>query len=110
MVKTDYFVVVYRILSYLLDCFDAGERADITLFGPEAMGINNGKWANIIESIYNEGYVTGVTLVPSVGSAPSVLVRNIKITQKGIEFLLDNTNIQKAKRFLKEVKDVVPGF
>ena len=69
MAKDDYFVVVYRILSYLYDCFRGGEKPDIDFFGPEALKINNGYWTNVMESLSNEGYVTGVTTVPD--SAPA---------------------------------------
>lgn len=42
MAKDDYFVLAYRILKYLYECFKAGERADTDMFGPAALGINNG--------------------------------------------------------------------
>lgn len=44
MAKDDYFVLAYRILKYLYECFKAGERADTDMFGPAALGINNGCW------------------------------------------------------------------
>lgn len=39
MAKNDYFIVVYRILSYLYECFMTGERPDVSFFGPEALDI-----------------------------------------------------------------------
>ena len=33
MAKNDYFVVAYRILTYLYECFKAGEKPDIDFFG-----------------------------------------------------------------------------
>lgn len=110
MAKNDYFVVVYRILTYLCQCFMAGEQPDTDLFGPDALGINNGYWANVMESISNEGYVTGVVTVPRLGSAPGIKLANLKITQKGIEYLQDNSKMRKAADFLKSVKEIVPGF
>lgn len=70
--KNDYFVVVYRILTYLYQCFMAGEKPDAELFGPEALGINNGYWANVMESIYNEGYITGIAMASRLGAAPGL--------------------------------------
>lgn len=110
MAKNDYFVIVYRILAYLYACFQAGENADIEMFGPEALKINNGYWTNVIESISHEGYITGVIVVPRRGSAPGIKLGNLKITQNGIIFLQENSLMEKAKCFLKEVKDVVPGL
>ena len=55
MAKNDYFVVVYRILTYLYSCFMTGEPPDMAMFGPDALGINSGYWTNVMESISNEG-------------------------------------------------------
>lgn len=32
------------------------------------------------------------------------------ITPKGIEYLFENSMLQKVKKTLKDVKDIVPGF
>lgn len=110
MAKNDYFVIVYRILTYLHECFMAGERPDVDLFGPEALGINNGYWTNVMESIFNEGYITGISMVPRLGAAPGIKLINLKITQSGIEFLQENSTMQKAKNFLKDLKEIIPGM
>lgn len=110
MAKNDYFVVVYRILRYLLDCFMSGERAAAEMFGPDALGIPNGYWTNVMESIINEGYITGAICVSSLGSVSGIKLINPKITQKGIEFLQENSTMQKVKNALKEFKEIVPGF
>lgn len=110
MAKSDYFVVVYRILTYLKDCFMSGDNPDIDMIGPDAMKISNGYWTNIIESIYNEGYIRGVYIVPRAGGAPGIKLSNVKITQKGIEFLQDNSTMAKVAEFLKSVKETIPGL
>lgn len=110
MSKNDYFVVAYRILRYLNECFQAGERAEVDMFGPDALGINNGYWVNMLESLCNEGYITGVEFPAAIGSIRSAKVYDARITQKGIEFLEDNTKIKKAAQFLKSIKETVPGL
>ncbi len=109
MAKNDYFVIVYRILVYLRECFMSGERADVEWFGADALGINNGYWNNVMESMMNEGYITGITTVPRIGGAPGIKLLDVKITQKGLEFLQENSLMAKAARFLKGVKESVPG-
>ncbi len=110
MAKNDYFVIVYQILTYLYECFMGGEKPDIDMFGPDALGINNGYWANVMESICNEGYVTGITTVPRLGGAPGIKLINLKITQKGIEYLQENSKMRKAADFLKSAKEIIPGL
>lgn len=107
--KNDYFVIVYRLLTYLYSCFKAGETPDISLFGPDALGINNGYWSNVMESIFNEGYVTGVAFVHMVGGPPGIKLGDLKITQKGIEYLQENSKMRKAAEFVKTIVDFVPG-
>lgn len=110
MAKDDYFVVAYRILRYLHECFKTGERAGLDMFGPDALGINNGYWVNMLESLTNEGYITGVEFPTAIGSIRSAKICDARITQKGIEFLEDNTKIKKAAQFLKSLKEAVPGL
>ncbi len=110
MAKNDYFVIVYKILTYLYECFQSGENPDMDLFGPDALRINNGYWTNVMESLSNEGYVIGISTVPRLGGAPGIKLLDPKITQKGIEYLQDNSKMAKARDFLKALKETVPGL
>ena len=110
MVKDDYFVIAYRILTYLYECFKAGEKPDTEAFAPSALNINNGYWVNAIESLSNEGYITGVSFSEPVGGIRNAKIIDIKITQKGIAFLHENTLTAKAKRVLKTAEDIIPGI
>ena len=109
MAKNDYFVIVYRILTYLYACFMSGDQPLLEMFGPDALGINSGYWLNVMESISDEGYVKGIVPVQRLGAAAGIKLVNLKITQKGIEYLQGNSKMQKAADFLKSVKDIVPG-
>lgn len=110
MAKDDYFVLAYRILRYLYECFKAGEQAELEMFGPNALGINNGYWVNLLESLVVEGYITGISFPSAVGRIHGAKVYGAKITQKGIEFLEDNSKMKKAAQFLRSVKETVPGL
>jgi len=109
MAKKDYFVITYKILTYLYGCFQAGERPDIAFFGAEVLDINKGYWVNVMESLYNEGYIIGVKFIQSGGMQGAKLI-DLKITQKGIEYLQENSKMAKAKDFLKAAKDIIPGM
>ena len=106
--KDDYFTVVYRVLTYLYECFKSGERADAAFFGHDALGINSGYWLNVMESLYNEGYIKGIEVIASVNRGIGVKIIDIKITQKGILFLQENSAIAKAKEALKTAKEIIP--
>lgn len=104
MAKDDYFVIAYRILNYLYECFKAGERPDMEMFGPDALRINNGYWVNVMESLHNEGYIIGISFITQLGEIRGAKILDLKITQKGIKFLQDNSAINRAKEFLKSLK------
>ncbi len=108
MAKNDYFVISYRILTYLYECFKAGEKPNIDFYGPDALKINNGYWVNVMESLYNEGCVTGIKIINSAG-IQGIKAVDLKITQKGIAYLQENSFMEKAKNFLKTVKEIIPG-
>ena len=110
MAKNNYFVLVYRILTYLYECFQTGEKAELDRFGPDALKISNGYWTNILESMAEDGLDKGVVMIPRLGGSPDLRVTNIKITSAGIEYLQENSMMQKAKDFLKELKEIVPGL
>lgn len=105
--KDDYFVIAYRILKYLYACLKAGQPADLSMYGPDALGINNGYWVSVLEMLSGDGYITGVAFPAAVGSVRSAKLYNVRITQKGIEFLQENGSIQRAAKFLQSVKDAV---
>ena len=55
MAKDDYFVLAYRILSYLYACFKAGERPDMDCISADVLHIPVGYWFNIMRSLTEEG-------------------------------------------------------
>ena len=110
MPKNDYFEIAYKILSYLYDSFQAGTSADITFYGADALGINKGYWVNIMESLYDEGYIKGIELIRGAGGRVGIANIDLKITKDGIIFLQENSLIGKARRTLKAAKETIPGI
>lgn len=110
MAKNDYFVVAYRILTYLYECFKAGAQPDSDVYGPDALKINNGYWVNVMESLFNEGYISGVFFSEPIGGIKSAKIIDIKITEKGITFLHENSLIARAKRALKTVTETISSI
>lgn len=59
--------------------------------------------------MYEEGYITGVVLIPIIGqSAKGVrITSDIRITPKGIEYLQDNSMMKKAAVFVKSAMQLL---
>lgn len=112
MAKDDYHVIVYQILAYLYQCLKKGTPVDKTKldYGSELLGINKSYWAYIIYHMQSMGLIAGIVFVDidNVEIPLATRLENARITPKGIEYLCDNSFMEKAKRFLKDVKEVTP--
>lgn len=111
MARDDYYVVVYQILAYLYTQLKAGEPVDPKLLQHNSryLNINEDYWLYIIEHLLRDGYIENITITRAWGQ--QVLVDDMSrccITPKGIAYLCDNSFIEKAKQFLKDVKAIVP--
>lgn len=112
MARDDYYVVVYQILSYLYYKLKKGEEIDemqISHTGGKLIDINKKYWNYIMYNLYKDGYIEGVLLVNVDNATPMVYnLSRCQITPKGIEFLTENSTIEKAKNFFKDIKEIIP--
>ena len=103
MARDDYGVIVYQILSYLYNCLKKDIKVDKSYLEPQGKlyNINTNYWTFIIYNLVKDGYIEGVTL-KNVWGEDYPVIENMRITPKGIEYLTDNSFIQKAKELLKD--------
>lgn len=111
MAKDDYYVIVYKILAYLYENLKAGKENDPTMlmYDGGLFNINRKYWAYIFENLANDGYIAGVEQA-EIGDGYYLKAQfpTCKITPKGIGYLCENSLVEKAKNFLKDVKDMTP--
>lgn len=111
MAKDDYHVLVYQILSYLYVQLKAGEPIDTALLKHDSayLGINETYWAYIFENLLKDGLIEGATVTKTWGQVVMINgLEKTQITPRGIEYLCDNSFLNKAKEFLKDMKAIVP--
>ena len=112
MAKDDYFVIVYKILAYLYQCLKDGEAAQEEILrrdGPLCR-INETYWLYILEHLQGSGYIEGLTFTKAWGGLVIVSgFENCRITPEGIAYLTDNSMLQRVRKLLKEIKEIVPG-
>jgi len=110
MANDDYFVIAYRILRTLRAAMRV-EDFDITQISADMLGIETMYWQQIIIMLYENGYIQGISLVPVLGQRnPGLRIGNIRITEKGLMYLEENSMMRKAADFLKGIKDIIPGM
>lgn len=110
MAKDDYYVIVYKILAYLYDQLKKGKNIEESMIRSSGrmFSINDRYWEYIIINLYEERYITGILITKTYGG---VLIENLEdmmITPKGIDYLFENSMFEKAKKFLREAKEITP--
>ena len=117
MAKDDYHVIVYQILAYLYNCLKKGKAvesqklsADSVYFRVNKQQLNQLYWAYIIYHLQKSELIEGVILeeIDNVQYPYPINLINCMITPKGIEYLMDNSFIAKAKEIAKDVLSIVP--
>lgn len=105
----DNFKAVYMILSALEKSMDL-PQANVEMFNAEAIGVSEERWKKYIEMMLDCGYIKGVTAKTYMSGSTVVDCQNIRITLKGLEYLQENSMMQKIYKTMKGIKDVVPAI
>jgi hypothetical protein len=101
----DNFKVIYKILKTLEKAMDCDEF-DISLIAPAQYDITRERWIKIIENLLLDGYVRDVFISKTLGGT-SIKAENITITNKGLEYLAENSIMKKLANAAKGVIDIV---
>ena len=109
MARDDYYVIVYKILAYLYIKLKTGEEIEpeMLMYDGSLFQINRKYWVYIFENLFNDGYITGLSNI-RVGEGYYLKEQfsGCQITPKGIEYLCENYLAEKAKQFLKDIKEI----
>lgn len=112
MAKDDYHVIVYQILSYLYQMLKKGQDVDGREISHKSslFQINKKYWTYIIYNLKQDGFIVGLSFERNVMTDEIEVydLDDCQITPKGIEYLTENSTIEKAKRFFKDVKEMTP--
>jgi hypothetical protein len=110
MAKDDYFVIAYKILRTLKAAMKVNEF-DAEQISAETLDIEIAYWRQIISILYESGYIKGIAVFPILGQTePGVKVGNVRITEKGLEYIEENSLMRKAANALKGIKEIIPGM
>jgi len=105
----DNFAAVYRILHALEACMDL-EKANIDMFSAQKLGVSQQRWNKYIEMMYDVVYIKGVEITEYISGEKEIYCEDIQITLKGLEYLQENSIMQRIYKTAKGVKDVLPGI
>lgn len=101
------FITIYRLLDRLERFLDY-DSADITQINHTALHISERRWNAYIIMLSEAGYISGVTVKEYIDGTKHVQADDIRITLKGLQFLAENSLMQKSYRLLKSTRDILP--
>ena len=108
MAKDDYFVIVYVVLKYLYDCLKGDKDVDFEAIKSDALCISYNYWCYIMEHMQEYDLIEGLSIKKTKNGILITGWNRICITPTGISYLFENSLIQKAKKTLMDIKDIVP--
>ena len=104
----DNFKAVYKILSTLEKAMDYPEF-DIEQIGADALDVSIERWKRYIEMLVDAGYIKNVPICKDITGGIHVNAKEARITLKGLEYLQENSIMQKLYKAAKGIIDVIPG-
>lgn len=110
MKSNSYARVACKILKYLNDCYENGLEPSIDSLNANMLGISDRQFYQTMKMLSDDGYVRGVEFMDVTQPEKSVLnhPRNWHITSQGIQYLEENSLMQKAYKVAKEARDWLP--
>lgn len=93
--------IAYKILYAL----EHGKGADYKgqLISPEKLKVPEDKWLDVVGSLVDEGYVSGVKMYTDIMGNTCVNISKARITLKGAEYLQENSAMAKFAKVATEV-------
>ena len=99
-----FFTVAYKILSSLKYCYEHGEQPDPGVINERTLLISKAQYVEILRMLSDHNYIEGVTFTHT---KEGVLYsfQDARITIEGLEYLAENSMMQKAFRIFKSFKE-----
>lgn len=105
----DNFKIIYKILRALEQSLDR-ERINMADISAQRFGISENRWLAIIEMIVDKGLVKGIKVHYTADGECFLQIDRPMITMDGLQYLEENSMMQKAYRLIKGVKNITPGI
>lgn len=104
----DNFKIIYKILRELEKNM-GNENFNIETISAEKMKISFEKWEQLLILMQDEGFIKGLVLSKNLESMYRHISETIKpqITIKGLEYLAENSFMEKAKESLKMAGEII---
>lgn len=101
------FNTIYKILAALKASMDY-EIFDLKLISAERLGVSEPRRIALLMMLVQAGYITGLSFDEAADGSIMMSVGRTRITLKGLEYLEENSLMQRAVRTLRGIKELIP--
>lgn len=101
--------IIFQILSNLEKSMDT-ETFDERSLSPETMGTTCARLLSLLRMLIQEGLIEGISVDTDAAGNFLVSKERPRLTLKGLEYLNENSLMQRAMKMAKEIKDCIPGI
>lgn len=101
----DNFKTIYKILSSFEEALDV-EDFELKSISAEKLGITQTRWENYIEMLVEAEYLAGIEIRDTI-TGIDIVDENPHITLKGLEYLAENSIMQRMYKTAKGIKDLI---
>ncbi|MHA3065640.1 YjcQ family protein [Lacticaseibacillus saniviri] len=108
MANNDYFMVAFKILTYLKHCYENGENPNPDMLKPTMYNISANQLIQTFEMLLEDGYIANLGITGTTSGKVLSNLNNTRITSSGLQYLAENSMMQKAYRTAKELRDWLP--
>ena len=102
----DNFKCIYKILRALEKAMDYPEF-ELSQIDYNKLEISKERWARYLEMIADIGYIKGIRVYKDITGETVVDNDDIRITLKGLEYLTENSIMQRIYKTTKGIKDII---
>lgn len=102
----DNFKCIYKILRALEKAMDYPEF-EISQIDYNKLEISKERWARYFEMMADIGYIKGIRVYKDITGETVVDNDDIRITLKGLEYLTENSIMQRIYKATKGIKDII---
>lgn len=98
---------IYKILRLLEASMECAEF-DRKQFSPEHFNLSDEHFYSLVRMLVLDGLIEGVQVATDAAGNLMVSMSRPRLTLKGLEYLNENSLMQRAMRTAKGIKDVLP--
>ena len=100
------FKCIYKILKTLEAALDYPDF-DFTDISHTSLEVSKQRYDAYIEMLSDAGYIKGVKIREDVGGERKIDISRIAITLKGLEYLSENSIMQRMYKAAKGIRDII---